>query len=370
MSFLSLTLTIIAFVVGVQPAAQNTPFPAPTGSYTVGMLSRYWIDESRAETYTPDDSDKRELIVYFWYPADVPPDAVPLPYLPDAPIELKGVEATFQAVGSTVRFPVETVSAWSSYAYADVPLARAEATYPVLIFSHGSGGLPRLHNTQLEALASHGYVVVAIHHPYGAAATVFPDGRVIEADFSVPEDTVVAIWSADQLFVLDQLETLNADDPEEVFTGRLNLDKIGILGQSMGGAASVKTCLNDARCKAVLSEDGFATPDVVQTGLTTPFLLMRNEDGINGQDQRLLGRSTAPIYLLTFAGFGHVNFSDAPLWGENIPLISSVEPLRATEVTNAYLLAFFNQYLKGTDETLLDGASADYPEVEFHPANT
>jgi hypothetical protein len=328
------------------------------------------MDEWRDEPYTPKDkNDKRELIVDFWYPADVAPDATPAPYLSNAVDELKGVEATFAAVGSTVHFPVETMSSWASHAIADAPITQDQVHYPVLIFSHGSGGLPRLHTSQVEDLSSHGYIVAAINHSYGSATTVLPDGRVVHADFSVSEEKVAAIWSDDQLYVLNQLEKLNDDDPDGLFTGRLDLDKIGILGQSMGGAVSIKTCLNDVRCKAVLSEDGFATLDVAQKGLATPFMLMRNESGTTAQDVGLFKISTAPLYALTLAGFGHVNFSDAPLWGENIPLISSVDPLRAIQVTNAYTLAFFNHFLKGSDEPLLDGASAEYPEADLQVFN-
>jgi hypothetical protein len=35
------------------------------------------------------------------------------------------------------------------------------------------------------------------------------------------------------------------------------------------------------------------------------------------------------------------------------------------DIVNAYVLAFFNQTLKGTDEPLLQQASADYPEVSI-----
>ena len=38
--------------------------------------------------------------------------------------------------------------------------------FPVLIFSHGIGGLKTQNTTQMEEMASHGYVVFSCDHPY------------------------------------------------------------------------------------------------------------------------------------------------------------------------------------------------------------
>jgi len=80
-----------------------------------------------------------------------------------------------------------------------------------------------------------------------------------------------------------------------------------------------------------------------------------------------------PAYNLVFDGFGHMDFTDFTLYpGIASPdpyLIGGVEGSRAAQVINAYLLAFFDQYLKGEASSLLDGPSSDYPEVEFEARN-
>jgi hypothetical protein len=38
---------------------------------------------------------------------------------------------------------------------------------------------------------------------------------------------------------------------------------------------------------------------------------------------------------------------------------------RSLDITRAYVLAFFDQHLRGEPRSLLDGASARYPEVGF-----
>src|SRR5439155_4448581 len=50
---------------------------------------------------------------------------------------------------------------------------------PVLVFSPGFTGVTSSHATLLEDLASHGYAVLNIVHPYEVAAATLADGRVV-----------------------------------------------------------------------------------------------------------------------------------------------------------------------------------------------
>jgi hypothetical protein len=50
-------------------------------------------------------------------------------------------------------------------------------------------------------------------------------------------------------------------------------------------------------------------------------------------------------------------------WGT--PVSDQFLPLaRVAQIVLAYLLSFFNEYLRGEDDHLLDGPSPAYPEVE------
>jgi len=109
---------------------------------------------------------------------------------------------------------------------------------PVLIFSPG-GGMPReVYAAQFEDLASHGYVVAAISHPYDAIVTIFPDGRQIgysdkrwpvtpsvegEANLNQLE------WHANDIrFVLDELTRANLTNGSVLpFAGHLDLSRVG-----------------------------------------------------------------------------------------------------------------------------------------------
>src|SRR5262245_11246929 len=52
-----------------------TGLPAPTGPHRVGRVSADWVDAGRAEVYSSDPRDRRELVVWIWYPAAPGPDA-------------------------------------------------------------------------------------------------------------------------------------------------------------------------------------------------------------------------------------------------------------------------------------------------------
>jgi hypothetical protein len=47
------------------------------------------------------------------------------------------------------------------------------------------------------------------------------------------------------------------------------------------------------------------------------------------------------------------------------PLLGSIAPARALAVTEAYLEAFFDEYLQGKSTRLLSGPSPEYPEISF-----
>lgn len=108
---------------------------------------------------------------------------------------------------------------------------------------------------QLEELASHGYLVIAIDYAYEAAASVYPDGRVAVSKTdpnltsNTQYETHIPLWTSDAAFVLNQVEKLNQKDTAGRFTGRIDLERIGMLGHSFGGAVTVQMLKNDPRVK-------------------------------------------------------------------------------------------------------------------------
>jgi platelet-activating factor acetylhydrolase isoform II len=207
--------------VAAAPVTDSTNSPAlgvlppPTGPFAVGKTTVHWTDESRVEPLSPNP-EPRELMVDIWYPAE-PSNAPPASYL-DAPAYetatgKDGFQGFFGEASVTLTQGVKT------HAFASAPYARSAEQSPVLIFSPG-GGMPReVYAAQLEDLASLGYVIAAISHPYDAIVTLFPDGRQIAySDKRWPTTPSVEgaanlnqlEWHANDIrFVLDELTRAN-----------------------------------------------------------------------------------------------------------------------------------------------------------------
>jgi dienelactone hydrolase len=390
----------------LQPSStsQALPFqlPAPSGRYKVGTTTYHWVDNSRRETYsaeiydlqtqslatTPRPSDRRELIVYVWYPTTAQGAAID-PYIDKgfALATAEGMGANFGV--SPDRFVEIVTQTIQTNAVPKAKLAEA-SRYPVAIFSPGFGSTPKFYTKQLEELASHGYVVVAINPTY-EAPILFPDGQVITQssvfDFSSANseteqqvfNRAVKIRAEDVSFVLNELERINSKDPQELLTGRLDLRQIGIFGHSLGGDTAIEAMKSDRRLKAGINMDGGSYGSLFASGnsdgLDRPFMVM-SHDGADESLQSFYQRLKANAYRLTIKGSKHTTFMD---FGLILPafstdstdrdksqigqVIGSIEPQRAIQIISTYTLAFFNRYLKGEDEPLLEKLSVDYPEV-------
>lgn len=358
--------------------------PEPAGPYQIGTVTYHWVDRSRVETYGgADGSLPRELMAQVWYPAEFEEGARPERWLTN------GLE-TSRAMARKVALPiwlVDQITLADSNSYPDAPLIPAGDQLPVVVYLHGWGGFRNVNQDQLETLASLGYVVVSADHTYGSLATVYPDGRIAyvdpsamagdgsEAGGEAAAEVLEGVYADDAAFLLDQLEGLNQQDPAGRFTGRLNLEQVGVFGHSTGGGAAVRLCATDARCAAILGMDAWIepVPDVmIQAGLAQPLMIMNSEtweEGENAERQRLLvDRSTGPMYWMSTAGTWHFDFVMVPSISPLAPALGMKGPLagkRVVEINNRYLAAFFEKHLRGRAEALLDGPPAEYPEVSF-----
>ena len=360
--------------------------PPPPGPYAVGSVVYDWTDRTRAETYSSDPQAKREVMVQIWYPAQPAAAATPLPLLDHADVALPMLA---QSLGLP-PFALDHLRLIQTHTYGDAPLRNEGAPYPVVVVSHGYTGYRDEAITEMEALASAGYIAVAIDHPYASAFTVFANGRVLVNDPQMlppagrnqPGDQTMrekldAVMSADQRFVLDQLQLLNAGKLDARFAGKLEMQRIGLMGVSLGGGAIVWTCRVDPRCTVGLALDGWYEPlpqTIMADPLRQPFMFMQSETNMWKMDNfarlnQLYQSVTAPAYHLKLAGVLHRDFSDypllSPLSAPWLPERGTLNGARTVAVIDAYMLAFFDQYLQQRPASLLNGPSRDYPEAQF-----
>ena len=69
------------------------------------------------------------------------------------------------------------------------------------------------------------------------------------------------------------------------------------------------------------------------------------------------------VYLVTVKGAMHNSFSDMPFIAPERYSNIEINAGRALTITNAYILAFFDRYLKGQQRSLLKASDPMFPEV-------
>jgi hypothetical protein len=350
--------------------------PDPTGPHQVGTTKLYFVDSSRPETFTQDPDDVRELMVTAWYPANPAPGSRPAPYWEHADI----VGGNLMHENGQPPALAQYMTLVRAHAYQDAPLTPNDSPFPVLIFSPGYMTNVLINTIQMEKLASHGYVVFGIDHPYEGFGIVYPDGQLALADPTLRDlvirgdtglinfDASLAIWTADTAFVLDQLSQLNAPASGSIWSGQLDLEHVGVFGVSFGGSTAGAFCYQDSRCAAGVNIDGFQFGAFMRNAaLQQPFMFIYSP-GNYGLNNFLYQRVENGAYSLTIAGSTHMGFSDAGFASPILrysTILGSISPERLAEITNAYLLAFFDTYIKRKEAPLLEAAHSIYPEVDF-----
>ncbi len=377
------TLLVLAISTSL-PALLPVPTPLPpSGPFAIGTRTMELTDPSRKEIYSGKD-EARKFLIEIWYPAMPPASGIkPAPWMPEAKI-------VAPAIADYINLPhffLDHLTLAKSSAYADIPANRSAGMFPVLIFSHGWNGFRQQSTFLMQELASHGYIVVAMEHPYGARLTVFPDGSLAannpaalpkgkpDDEYEAAGRILVNQWAGDISYALDTLAKINQNDPAGQLSGLLNLNKVGVFGHSTGGGATIQFCGIDPRCKAGLTLDAFMRPvglEVLDQGTRQPFFYMFSELWPFPRNTELFNRYYSHVspsnHVVTILGADHYDFSDLPALSPLAPQLGLKGPIngaRVQKIIDTYVLAFFDLQFKDTTTILFDGPQAAFPEVRY-----
>ena len=324
-----------------------------SGQYEISERNAILIDRSRTEDHEKDGSS-REVPVHFYYP--------------------------------------ENMNEFEAH------------TLPLVIFSHGAFGYYQSNTSTYMELASNGYVVASLDHPYHAFFTTDSAGKTIIADLSfirtamdvgnseeISETELFEITSgwmnlreADMNFVIDTIRKAVSgpvfddswyisESSKDDIAGIIRLidaEHIGLMGHSLGGATAV-TVGRREDISAVIDLDGTMLGE--ETGVengkvlinekpyTTPLLCFDSETHHNDRIEaektgyvyanNVILEHAAEGYSTYIKGAAHMNFTDLPLFAPALARMlgmGSVEPEACIDQVNALVLEFFNCYLKGT----------------------
>ncbi len=284
--------------------------PRPSGPHLVGSVVFHWTDTQRPETFATGTGARRDVIAQAWYPTETA--GPPVPYF-----EAQGRLPAY--VDPYPGFFYGDFDQVDTHASASPPVSTERPTWPVLVFLPGWGSPREDYSALCADLASRGYVVVALSHPYESAVSVLADGQVVSA---VAAASVVGanmadmtpIRTADSSFVLDQLERLAQVEPGSPLVGHLDVRHTGIVGHSMGGAAAAQVVAEDPRFLVGVNLDGIL-PAVLAGGwhLRAPFLWLQSDGQhetsyLQGRDRLLAGVPGSDV--LVVGGTSHTSFTD------------------------------------------------------------
>jgi len=378
-----LTLTLLAVSTALPALLPVPKIAAPGGPFEVGTTTYEFIDTARKELYSGKDQPRR-FMVQVWYPAEVTSSAKHAQWMSEPKIYAPAI-ANFLSLPA---FFLDHLALSISPAYLDVPLAKTNTPYPVILFSHGWNGFNAQNTGQAVELASRGYVVISTQHTYGAVITVFPDGTIaLNNPKALPEDTddpnyevvarkLVNQWAEDMAYVLDQFQGFD-EETGNLFFQKLDMKRIGVYGHSTGGGAAIQFCGTDPRCKAILGMDPFMRPvsaEVIESGISQPSFFMFSQgwaDLTDSKNNKLFNQFYPNITnnsgVIVIEGTKHFDFSDLPLLSPIAPQLGLKGPLngkRVTMIVDSYLLDFFEMTLNNKPSTLFSGAFDDFSEVK------
>lgn len=381
--------------------------PEPSGEYTVGTTTLFFRDSSRLDLHAEETGKYREICARVWYPAYCDSYHKPTPYMESEEARYMAEHMEMPSFFLSHFALVKTESCLNG-----IPL---EGKFPIVFYSP-SGDL--IQNTALfQELASQGYIVISVGHPYWNAFYYGPEGQIVPFDSqhayyqamweeerseivnSVKEEITtsstlpekreaqkklnkhmpletadIRLWSEDLSFLLDQLEV---PDPDKAWLlEHMDINRVGVIGFSKGGAAAGQFSVTDPRCRAAINLSGFMFGDPVENPIQCPLMILENIEE--------WCEDCAPIcelfyedaqndaYMVRIKGASHGNFSDWSLVGRFLKIIGVTGPMNGKQclkIQQQYIRSFFDRYLKESDESLLLSQGPHDPRVLFSSRN-
>ncbi|UCG40251.1 MAG: hypothetical protein JSV07_07265 [Acidimicrobiia bacterium] len=362
---------VVALVAGTLPALLPVPdLPTPDGPYAVGTTSFELTDPDRLEPYGSLAGEPRRIMVQAWYPADQPGEAVA--WTPEI-ASIGPVIAEQRGLPSFLFSHTRYVEATATEGATVL-----EGAWPVVVYSHGWTGFRTVAPDQAEAIASHGFIVLAPDHTHGAVATTLADGTTVTYDpNALPEfeevgetayvaatELLVETYAADIGLVLDALAEGSA--PPELAAAS-DLESVGVFGHSTGGGAAARFCLEDTRCDALVGLDAWVEPipeELRAKPMAVPARFLRSEGWTGTPNDELLGEMVALAPASdrwSIPGAEHNDFTFVayvfPI-AHYLGLRGPIDSDTIIALTNGTLTGFFGHHLAGEPEPLDPGLPA------------
>ncbi len=384
---------------------QITALPKPTGSYRVGVTHLNFVDENRVDPFPQAKGRCRDIPIIIWYPIDDPGERRPSNLLKIQDLVSLKHYFLYKIIPNHICNIITN-------SYENTTLSSKDSKFPVLIFNHGFSSYMEQNTILMEHLASFGYIVVSVGHPYDGVAS-YPDGRSIPVDLdsirnlskearqnqkifnqnikqlarddlslaqirkftesylaaSKAMNEKVEMWVDDIRFIAGILEKINEGLIESKFADRFSLERgIGVFGQSYGGAASILSCCVDERLKCAINIDGAMYGGISDTYKYKQPTMYMDSDMLPGRSRYFYSINEADTYHLVIKDSRHLDYSDCTYILKNwlmkfMQLVGKIDGGLMLRITNDYVQSFFDKYIKQVNTQLCEQNL--YPEVVF-----
>lgn len=300
----------------------------PVGEYIPGI----WMTDT---DYIGSGEYRRRLPITVFYPADEIGEEIP--YISSGYIRQKKEGKLVEDV--------------RTYCYQNVPLSKKKERYPVIVYSHGLDGY-RMDSTVLCAdLASVGYIIVSVGHPYGAGIVQYTDGTYMEGwrerfgdypKYSILENLrlfwgicpirslkkrmkswenytkknvvirehLLPLWEEDLIAGMDYVEQMERGEMKSQFQGHMDLSGgIALIGMSLGGNTAIDVSFRDNRVAKAINLDGslFSSQKEVKN---TPDILVYCQKINIFAHLRLRAMKYHKLKVCAISGVQHWQFAD------------------------------------------------------------
>jgi len=356
---LAVVLTLTGY--GLAAFGADAPDPAKPGPFPVGVTTMLLVDHSRSDPLT---EGPRSFMTEIWYPAA--DDAKDLPKNKFSDFFVKGTMPELlvmmgMAFGTDLSKIDET---FENFAVRDARV-REDGKFPLVLFSHGNGGLRSQNVFWCEHMASHGYIVAAPDHTGNCAITTLDGKPILFNDTDEGRERSAEDRPKDLSFIIDVMGRFNKGGDSR-FLGKVDLEHIGVAGHSFGGYTSTAMADLEPRVDAIAplaavgrGRENYECPVMVVVATEDDTIGLEG----NARERTYYDESKGPRHLVEFKNAGHFSFTEMyqlkPDFGDGCGQgvrITNGEPVSyiskdlAFSLTNGYVTAFFGRYLKGLTE--------------------
>ena len=360
-----------------------------TGNYAIGTQRFLLIDSSRTNWFLEGYEEPRLLMTQVWYPADTALLKQKSKYIDNKNALTETIKLQGYKVPKILSNQIGYVdcNSWENA----TPIQNKK--FPVIIFSHGHGGLRTQNTNQVEELVSHGYIVVAVDHTFDAGFIQFPNGDISYSltarvnDEGVKETaeefyTRFSYRADDIKFLIDQIN--HFDKYNDKIFSIMNQDNLGIFGHSFGGMTSFYSGFHNPQIKSCYSLDGWFEPmpdTLVLKNINKPiFQLGQNNQGeikywneLNYQKLEKIAKNNSNLSIvIDIPGSYHYDYTDFTYFSylsKKLKFSGEVSPTKMAKIMNATLVGFFNHTLKDYESIDPSIYKNEFPEIDVIISN-